>query len=287
MLKETFMLNNGVKIPKLGLGTWFIQDDKAADAVREAVKLGYRLIDTAQAYGNERGVGEGVRTCGVSREEIFVTSKVAAEHKTYEQAKAGIDETLQKMGLDYLDMMIIHSPQPWVEVNQSDNRYEEGNREAWRALEEAYEAGKLKAIGVSNFRTGDIESLVKTAKIKPMVNQILLHISNTPMELVEYCQKNDILVEAYSPIAHGVILNQPEIKKMADKYGVTVPQLCIRYTIQLGTVSLPKTANPKHMETNADVDFEISTEDMETLKKFKKIENYGESSGFPVYGGKL
>ena len=287
MLKETFMLNNGVKIPKLGLGTWFIEDDKAADAVREAVKSGYRLIDTAQAYGNERGVGEGVRTCGVSREEIFVTSKVAAEHKTYEQAKAGIDETLQKMGLDYLDMMIIHSPQPWVEVNQSDNRYEEGNREAWRALEEAYEAGKLKAIGVSNFRTGDIESLVKTAKIKPMVNQILLHISNTPMELVEYCQKNDILVEAYSPIAHGVILNQPEIKKMADKYGVTVPQLCIRYTIQLGTVSLPKTANPKHMETNADVDFEISTEDMETLKKFKKIENYGESSGFPVYGGKL
>ena len=287
MLKETFTLNNGVKIPKLGLGTWFIEGDKAADAVREAVKLGYRLIDTAQAYGNECGVGEGVRTCGVPREEIFVTSKVAAEHKTYEQAKAGIDETLQKMGLDYLDMMIIHSPQPWVEVNQSDNRYEDGNREAWRALEEAYEAGKLKAIGVSNFRTGDIESLVKTAKIKPMVNQILLHISNTPMELVEYCQKNDILVEAYSPIAHGVILNQPEIKKMADKYGVTVPQLCIRYTIQLGTVSLPKTANPKHMETNADVDFEISTEDMETLKKFKKIENYGESSGFPVYGGKL
>ena len=141
MLKETFMLNNGVKIPKLGLGTWFIEDDKAADAVREAVKLGYRLIDTAEAYGNERGVGEGVRTCGVPREEIFVTSKVAAEHKTYEQAKAGIDETLQKMGLDYLDMMIIHSPQPWVEVNQSDNRYEEGNRESWRALEEAYEAG--------------------------------------------------------------------------------------------------------------------------------------------------
>ena len=287
MLKETFTLNNGVKIPKLGLGTWFIEDDKAADAVREAVKSGYRLIDTAQAYGNERGVGEGVRTCGVPREEIFVTSKVAAEHKTYEQAKAGIDETLQKMGLDYLDMMIIHSPQPWVEVNQSDNRYEDGNREAWRALEEAYEAGKLKAIGVSNFQTGDIESLVKTAKIKPMVNQILLHISNTPMELVEYCQKNDILVEAYSPIAHGVILDQPEIKKMADKYGVTVPQLCIRYTIQLGTVSLPKTVNPEHMKTNADVDFEISTEDMETLKKFKKIENYGESSGFPVYGGKL
>lgn len=221
------------------------------------------------------------------REELFVVSKVAAEHKTYEQAKAGIDETLKKMGLDYLDMMIIHSPQPWVEVNQSDNRYEDGNREAWRALEEAYKAGKLKAIGVSNFQIGDIESLVKTAEIKPMVNQILLHISNTPAELVDYCQKNDIVVEAYSPIAHGVILNQPEIKAIADKYGVTVPQLCIRYTIQLGAVSLPKTANPEHMKSNAQVDFEISAEDMEVLKNFKKIESYGASSGFPVYGGKM
>ncbi len=287
VLSENYTLSNGVKIPKLGLGTWFIDDADAADAVKAAVAAGYRHIDTAQAYGNERGVGEGVRTCGVPREKLFVVSKVAAEHKTYEQAKAGIDETLSKMGLDYLDMMIIHSPQPWVEVNQSDNRYEDGNREAWRALEEAYKAGKLKAIGVSNFQISDIESLVKTAEIKPMVNQILLHISNTPAELVDYCQKNDIVVEAYSPIAHGVILNQPEIKAMADKYGVTVPQLCIRYTIQLGAVSLPKTGNAEHMKSNAQVDFEISAEDMEVLKNFKKIESYGESSGFPVYGGKL
>ena len=287
ILNENYTLSNGVKIPKLGLGTWFIDDADAADAVKAAVAAGYRHIDTAQAYGNERGVGEGVRTCGVPREELFVVSKVAAEHKTYEQAKAGIDETLRKMGLDYLDMMIIHSPQPWVEVNQSDNRYEDGNREAWRALEEAYKEGKLKAIGISNFQISDIESLVKTAEIKPMVNQILLHISNTPAELVDYCQKNDIVVEAYSPIAHGVILNQPEIKAMADKYGVTVPQLCIRYTIQLGAVSLPKTGNAEHMKSNAQVDFEISAEDMEVLKNFKKIESYGESSGFPVYGGKL
>ena len=199
----------------------------------------------------------------------------------------GINETLEKMGLDYLDMMIIHSPQPWVEVNQSDDRYVEGNREAWRALEDAYKAGKLKAIGVSNFKQEDIESLLETATVKPMVNQILLHISNTPIELVEYCQKNGIAVEAYSPIAHGEILNQPEIKAIADKYGVTVPQLCIRYTLQLGAISLPKTANPEHMKSNAEVDFEISAEDMEVLKNFKKIEDYGESSGFPVYGGKL
>lgn len=212
---------------------------------------------------------------------------MAAEHKTYEEAKAGIDETLKKMGLDYLDMMIIHSPQPWVEVNQSDNRYKEGNRQAWRALEEAYNEGKLKAIGVSNFQIEDIESLMETAKVKPMVNQILCHISNTPLELIDYCQKNDIAVEAYSPIAHGEILSQPEIKAIADKYGVSVPQLCIRYTLQLGTISLPKTENPEHMKSNAEVDFTISEEDMEILKNFKKIENYGESSGFPVYGGKM
>lgn len=148
---ETFTMANGVMIPKLALGTWFIDDSKAAEAVRNAVEIGYRHIDTAQAYGNERGVGEGVRTCGIAREEIFVTSKVAAEHKDYKTAAAGIEETLRQMGLDYLDMMIIHSPQPWREVNQSDNRYVEGNREAWRALEDAYKAGKLRAIGVSNF----------------------------------------------------------------------------------------------------------------------------------------
>lgn len=287
MYTQTLTLSNGVKIPQLGLGTWFIEDSKAADAVKAAAALGYRHFDTAQAYGNERGVGEGVRTCGVAREELFVVSKVAAEHKTYEQAKAGIDETLRKMGLDYLDMMIIHSPQPWDKVNQCDDRYAEGNRAAWRALEEAYKAGKLRAIGVSNFQISDLNSLMEGCEVKPMVNQILLHISNTPLELVEFCQKNGIAVEAYSPIAHGEILHQPEIAAMAQKYGVSVPQLCIRYTLQLGTISLPKTANPEHMKANAAVDFAISAEDMETLKHFKHIESYGESSGFPVYGGKL
>lgn len=287
MFDNNIVLNNGVKIPQLGLGTWFIDDSVVAAAVKEAVKIGYRHIDTAQAYGNERGVGEGIRTCGVPREELFVVSKVAAEHKTYEEAMSGINHTLEIMGLDYLDMMIIHSPQPWVKVNQSEDRYVEGNRAAWKALEDAYEAGKLKAIGVSNFQIGDIENLIKTAKIKPMVNQILLHISNTPTELVDYCQKNNIAVEAYSPIAHGEILGQPEILKIADKYGVSVPQLCIRYTLQLGTISLPKTGNPDHMKVNADVNFVISEEDMDILKNFKKIDSYGKSSIFPVYGGKM
>ena len=284
---EYVTLNNGVKMPILGYGVYQVTKEECERCVLDALKVGYRAIDTAQSYFNERGVGEGVRTCGIPREDLFVVSKVAAEHKTYESAAKSIDETLSKMGLDYLDMMIIHSPQPWVEVNQSEDRYVEGNRAAWRALEDAYKAGKLKVIGISNFQIGDIESLLQTAEIKPMVNQILLHISNTPLELMEYCQKNGIAVEAYSPIAHGEILNQPEIKAMAEKYGVTVPQLCIRYTLQLGAISLPKTANPEHMKTNAEVDFEISAQDMEVLKNFKKIESYGASSGFPVYSGKM
>ena len=287
MYTKTLTLNNGVKIPQLGLGTWFIDDSNAAEAVKAAAKLGYRHFDTAQAYGNERGVGEGIRGCGVSREEIFAVSKVAAEHKTYDSAAKSIDETLLKTGLDYLDMMIIHSPQPWDKVNQSDDRYVEGNRAAWRALEDAYKAGKLRAIGVSNFKKEDIESLLETAEIKPMVNQILLHISNSPAELIKYCGEKGIVVEAYSPIGHGEILNQPDIMAMAEKYGVTVPQLCIRYTLQLGAVSLPKTADPAHMKRNSEVDFEISEQDMEVLKSVKPIESYGKSGVFPVYGGKL
>ena len=286
IFNETFTMANGVMIPKLALGTWFIDDNKAAEAVRNAVEIGYRHIDTAQAYGNERGVGEGVRTCGIAREKIFVTSKVAAEHKDYKTAMAGIDGTLRKMGLDYLDMMIIHSPQPWREVNQSDNRYIEGNREAWRALTDAYKAGKLRAIGVSNFLQSDIENLCETAEVRPMVNRILAHISNTPLELIEYCQQNGIIVEAYSPVAHGEALKNPAIKAMADKYNVSVPQLCIKYDLQLDMVVLPKTANPDHMRTNAELDFVISDEDMEFLKNIEHIRDYGESSFFPVFGGK-
>ena len=187
ILNETYTLENGLSIPKLGLGTWFIDDDQAAEAVRTAVKLGYRLIDTAQAYGNERGVGEGVRTCGVPREELFVASKVAAELKTYDEAKKSIDETLEKMGLDYLDQMIIHSPQPWNQF-RAEKRYFEENKAVWRALEDAQSEGKIKVIGVSNFLRGDLENLLSDCRVKPMVNQILLHISNTDLALLDYCR---------------------------------------------------------------------------------------------------
>ena len=285
ILKEAYTLANGVQIPKLGLGTWFIGDDQAAQAVYTAAKLGYRLIDTAQAYGNERGVGEGVRSCGVPREELFVASKVAAELKTYDAAARSIDETLEKMGLDYLDQMIIHSPQPWSEF-RVEKRYFEENRAVWRALEDAQAAGKVRVIGVSNFLKDDLENLLGSCRVRPMVNQILLHISNTDLGLVEFCRDQGIQVEAYSPIAHGEALKNPAIAALAKKYGVSAAQLCIRYAIELGTVALPKTANPDHMADNADVDFTISREDMEVLKNMERIADYGEFNVFPVFSGK-
>ena len=284
MLNETYTLANGVTIPKLGLGTWFIDDDKAAEAVREAVKLGYRHIDTAQAYGNERGVGEGVRICGVPREELFVTTKLAAEAKSYEEAAEAIDGSLKKLGLEYIDLMLIHSPQPWADFRGGD--YAEGNKEAWRAMEEAYKAGKLRAIGVSNFKEEDIDNILTSCTVAPMVNQLLVHIGNTPEKLMKYCGEKQVLVEAYSPVAHGEILKSAQVAEAAEKYGVTVPQLCIRYTLQLGAVSLPKTGNPEHMKENAAVDFVISDEDMELLKQMKPLKDYGEYSVFPVFSGK-
>ena len=282
ILEETLTLSNGVQIPKLGLGTWMIDDGKAAAAVRATTEIGYRHIDTAQAYGNERGVGEGVRASGIARDKLFVTTKLDAGIKDYEKAKAAIDGSLKTLGLDHIDLMIIHSPQPWSEFH-GENRYFEGNVEAWRALEEAYGAGKLRSIGVSNFQKVDIDNLIEHASVRPMINQILAHVSNTPFDLIAYLESQNIVVEAYSPVGHGKILDNPEFRKMAERYGVSVPQLAIRYVLQLGLVALPKTANPDQMRNNADVDFEISGADMETLKKAEPIKDYGDASMFPVY----
>lgn len=282
-LNETYALSNGLPIPKLGLGTWFIDDDKAARAVAEAVEIGYRNIDTAQAYGNERGVGEGIRSSGIPRQELFVSTKLAAEIKDYDQAVAAIEESLAKLDIGHIDLMLIHAPQPWNDFRGGD--YAEGNLQAWKALEEAHKGGKIRSIGVSNFLQDDLENILEHGTIAPHVNQILVHPGNTPSELIAYCESKNILVEAYSPIAHGEILGNERVAAVAQKYGVTVPQLCIRYTIQLGTVSLPKTANPDHMRSNADVDFEISEADMNALRNLDE-RDYGDSSAFPVYSGK-
>jgi len=286
ILKEKFTLSNGVEIPKIGLGTWFISNDNAVQAVKDAAQNGYRHIDTAQAYQNEAGVGEGIRTCGIKREEMFVTTKFAAEVKTYKKAVASIDKSLKTMQLDYLDMMIIHSPQPWMKFGEKD-RYFEGNHEAWRALEDACKAGKLRAIGVSNFLEADLENIIKSCTVQPMVNQILAHISNTPADLIKYSQSKGILVEAYSPIAHGELLKNQTVLEIAKKYNVSVPQLSIRYVLQLGLLPLPKTANPEHMASNAKVDFVINEDDIEILKNIEKIKDYGDASMMPVFGGKL
>lgn len=283
ILNETYTLTGGLEIPKLGLGTWFIDDGRAGEAVAAAIRIGYRNIDTAQAYGNERGVGEGVRASDVAREELFVSTKLAAEIKEYDEAVAAIDESLAKLDIGYIDLMLIHAPQPWADFRGGD--YSEGNLAAWRALEEAHQAGKIRAIGVSNFLQQDLENIIEHGEVTPSVNQILVHAGNTPADLLEYCRDRGILIEAYSPIAHGAILDNPQVAAIAEKYGVSVPQLCIRYTLQLGTVSLPKTGNPDHMRSNAQVDFEISDADMEALRELDE-RDYGEHSKFPVYRDK-
>ncbi|WP_278452477.1 aldo/keto reductase [Thomasclavelia spiroformis] len=284
-MNEFFELSNGLKIPKVGLGTWLIDNDKVEEVVECALEAGYRHIDTAQAYGNEEGVGKAIRKSNIARQDLFITSKIAAEAKTYQEAYDSINETLNKMELDYLDLMIIHSPQPWQEF-RDDNRYFKENKEVWKALETAYQEGKVKAIGVSNFLKDDLENILTSCQIKPMVNQILTHISNTKTELIKFCKENDILVEAYSPIAHGAILKNENIIAMANKYNVSVARLCIRYIIQLGLVALPKASSKEHLIDNLKVDFEISEEDMEVLKAIKTIEDYGQDDFFPVFSAK-
>ena len=285
-LRETQTLSNGVEIPVLGLGTWLLDDEQAADAVVAALAAGYRHIDTAQAYGNEAGVGEGLRRSGIAREDVFVTTKVAAEHKDYASAAASIERSREAVGLEYLDLVIIHSPQPWAAVNPSDDRFYEGNREAWRALEDAYEVGTVRAIGVSNFQIGDVENLLDQGRVAPMVNQVLCHVGNTPAELIAWCKERGIAMEAYSPVAHGAVLGNEAVAAIAARYGVSTAQLCIRYCLQLGLIALPKTANPAHMVDNAAVDFEIADEDMAVLAGMK-VTDYGDANAFPVFGGKL
>ena len=280
-MEDYFILSNGNKVPSLAYGTWLIDNKIAAECVKNAIEVGYRHIDTAQAYGNEEGVGIGIRESGIKREELYVTTKVRAEYKTYKEAKESIDASLKRLGLDYVDLILIHCPQPWNEF-RGKKRYFEENIQVWKALEEAYKEGKVKAIGISNFLIDDIQNLEKNCEIKPMVNQILCHIGNTPVDVIKYCQENNIVVEAYSPIAHGAALKNKTIAKMADKYGVSIAQLCIKYTLQIETISIPKATSREHIENNFKLDFEISEEDMVALMKLNKI-NYGVFAFWPVF----
>lgn len=283
ILEETYRLANGILVPKLGFGTWLIEGAAAMRATKDAIACGYRFIDTAQAYGNEAEVGLGVRESGVARDELFVASKIAAELKDEKSAAASIDETLSKMGLDYLDQMIIHAPQPWAEFRDTDDHFYEGNLAAWSALEAAYDEGKVRVIGVSNFKQDDLRNIQDHGRIQPMVNQILCHVGQVPQGLIAYCKENGILVEGYSPIAHGEAHRLEGVQTMADKYGVSVAQLCLRFLVQLDIVPLPKATSEAHIRANTEVDFEISNEDMAALLATAPLPDYGEQNFFPVF----
>ena len=268
VLSEHYELNNGVLIPKLGFGTWQTPNEVAPAAVQTALRVGYTHIDTAGAYHNEEGVGEGIRASGIPREKIFVTTKVQAEFKSYGQAKAGIENSLSELKVGPIDLLLIHAPKPWPEMftdTGADKEYLDENIAVWMAMEEAYERGDVKAIGVSNFSISDIENLIEHCSITPMVNQIRFHVGHTQDELVSYCQATGILVEAYSPLGTGRLLKDPAIEAVAEKVGHSVAQVCIRYDLQKGCLPLPKSVHDEYIESNTHVDFEISDEDMATL----------------------
>ena len=260
---DFFTLANGVKIPAIGLGTWQIPNgDKAYNSVLSALKSGYRHIDTALAYGNEDSVGRAISASGIERSKIFVTSKLPAEIKKQDQVLRNADKTIRNIGLEYIDLYLIHAPWPWNEIGAD---YTRQNIEVWKVMEEFYESGKTRAIGISNFNVKDIDAILENSGIRPMVNQIKLHIGHPQKEITEHCKKNGIVVEGYSPLATGKLLNSAEISGIAKKYGKSVAQLSIRYVLEKEALPLPKSTHPEYIRQNLDVDFDISADDMRYL----------------------
>jgi diketogulonate reductase-like aldo/keto reductase len=277
-LTDTVTLANGDQIPTVGFGTWLLEEgDECYDAVAEALRVGYRHVDTARAYRNEASVGRAVRDSGIPRQELYITSKLPAEAKSYSQAVAEFETTMAEIGLDYLDLYLVHAPWPW---NEQGADYREENKEIWKAMEEFLASGRVRAIGVSNFNPDDLASLLPAASVKPMVNQIRWFIGLDPTATVEACKAEGIVVEAYSPFAHGLIVNHPEIADIAARYGVSAPQLCIRYLLQKGAVVLPKATTPPHIRQNAELDFSISDADMDVLDAMRDTDKHSEAMEF-------
>jgi diketogulonate reductase-like aldo/keto reductase len=267
-IKDTYKLYNGVEMPCLGLGTYQSKDTVAAVAVKSAMEIGYRLIDTAAAYGNERGVGQGIRICGIPREEIFVTSKLRNAAHGYKATLEAFEMTLERLGLRYLDLYLIHWPNPI----QYRSTWEETTIGTWKAFEELYIAGRIRAIGVSNFMPHHIEMLKEYCEIKPMVNQLRLCPGLTQKEVVDYCKTNEIQVEAYSPFGTGMIFKVPEMEMLAARYGKSVAQICLRWSLQMGWIPLPKSANPARMKENTEVfDFELEPVDVEFITNLRGV----------------
>lgn len=265
ILTDTYKLTNGVAIPKVAFGTWQIPaGDTTYQAVKAALAAGYRHIDTALAYRNEAGVGQAIRDSGIPRDQIFVTTKLPAETKSYRGTLADFNESIKNLGLDYVDLYLVHAPWPWGQMGRN---FDEGNLEVWQAMEEIYESGRAKAIGVSNFAVRDLKNVFKQATVKPMVNQIQYYLGFTEPRITKFSEDNGLLVEAYSPLATGGVLDNPAIQQYADKYGVSVAQLALRFVLQNGVLPLPKAVHPAHIEANTHLDFEISADDMRVLNQ--------------------
>ena len=262
---DCFTLSNGVKIPCIGYGTWQTPDgETTAECVSQALRLGYRHIDTAFAYGNEKSVGEGLRRSGVAREEIFVTTKHWVTERGYEKTVAAVETSLRLLGLDYLDLYLVH----WPCVARLSPEWKEINADTWRGFERMYQDGKLRAIGVSNFFPNHLEALMDMCEIPPMVNQLEFHPGYTQMENIRWSQEHGMLAEAWSPLGSGAVLANPALNAMAAKYGKSVAQLCVRFALQNDVLPLPKSTKPERIAANAEVfDFEIDAADMEALQK--------------------
>lgn len=268
-LTDTYTLNNGVKIPVVGFGTWQSADgNEAYNSVKAALEAGYRHIDTAAAYGNEDSVGKAIKDSGIPRQDIFLTSKLWNVDHGYEEAKKALDASLDKLGVEYLDLYLIHWPNP---VKFRDD-WQKRNADSWRAMEEALDTGKVRAIGVSNFREKHLDELLKTAKVVPAVNQIFLNPSDMEEGLVEYNNNHDILSEAYSPLGTGKIFQIKELKDIADKYNKSVAQVVLRWSLQNGFLPLPKSVHADRIKQNTEIfDFELSETDMKTIDGFHGV----------------
>lgn len=277
-LSSILTLSNGVKIPCIGFGTWKMPDEVVEDAVSNAISCGYRHIDTAAAYFNEVGVGKGIKKSGIAREELFVTSKLPNVDHGYEKALASFHESLKRLNLDYLDLYLIH----WPVVEEQKDRFEEDIIETWRAFEQLYVEGKIRAIGVSNFMIEHLEILLKHSKVKPMVNQIQLNPQCTEDKLRAFCRENHICVEGWSPLIQGKAFEIEILQDMAKKYNKTIAQICIRFVFQLGVIPIPKSANPGRIANNADIfNFEISEEDMKTIASLNVYGRLGNEPNVP------
>ena len=268
-LTDTFVLSNGVKVPCVGYGTYLTPDGEVAqNSVMEALKVGYRHIDTAFAYGNEKAVGEGIKASGVNREDVFVTTKHWVTMRGYEKTTEAIDISIKNLGLDYLDLYLIH----WPCVEKVSPDWKDINASTWRAFEDAYKAGKIRAIGVSNFQKKHYDALAERCDIKPMVNQIEFHPGYTQPETVEYSRAAVMLVQAFSPLGCGTVLGDETLAAIAEKYGKSVAQVCLRFVLQSGINVLTKSITPERIIENAQIfDFQLSAEDMTVINSMPQL----------------